>query len=137
MASASRSRVGDSRGRRLKLGGVLGLAITALLMALGTPAAQAHKTCATHPSDPDALGSGALNTVACLRTDHIYVDVCDRDADGHYAYARVYYGSTIYSFDDTNGSAAGCSTYNIAGSDSYNICVSYEGCGTPVYWWQY
>jgi hypothetical protein len=72
----------------------------------------------------------------CLTDDRQWIQVCDQQADGNYAYARTYrYGAVQEPLYDQNGSSAGCSFYaaNLWSLDSYNICVQNEGCGAPVY----
>jgi hypothetical protein len=115
----------------------IGVALTALLLAVSAPPASAHDICTSHPSDPDALGSGAANSVVCMRYNHSRLDVCDRHRDGHRVYARTY---AIFSnvpnapLYDTNGADSGCGNYGVAlDMASFNVCVEYEGCGSPVY----
>lgn len=110
------------------------------LIAIASPAAQAHDYCVGHPSDA---------SVVCVRDGggwtHNYVDVCDRHADGHNAYARIAYDYTwAFYFTtgyDLNGSAAGCTTYRASGLQAWGaviingihvnpaaVCVQSEGC---------
>ena len=114
-----------------------GVVLTALLLAVSASPASAHDQCTAHPSDPDAFGSGAANSVVCMRYSHTRLDVCDRDRDGHQVWARTYAmfsnapNPALY---DTNGSDPGCGNYGVPlDMASFNICVAYEGCGTPVY----
>jgi hypothetical protein len=128
---------------------LLALLIAApLALIAGVPNAQAHETCAHHPSDPDALGSGAANSVVCLKDDpthaggHDRIDICDRDPDGHYVYARIsrYAGDpNPYIFYDTDGYGGLCRHIGVnpGGIYAYNVCVQYENCGSPIYWWQF
>jgi len=124
------------------LGGI-GNAATAVM-----PETALADTCVGHPSD----GPSTNRTAVCMRTGtaswvHLF-DVCDRHADGHNAYARmvIYQGPTDYyvlTGYDTNGSAAGCSTYDSYGITAYAppvfndnvvraiagaVCVQAEGC---------
>ena len=80
--------------------------------------------CASHPSDP---------SVVCVRNAGRTVDVCDRDADGHRAYARVVTQATSPNFQspfyDGNDSQAGCSNISFTSTVlSVAVCVQYEGC---------
>jgi len=127
----------------LALAGASVLVVVPGVMLVSASPALAHYECVHHPSDPDALGSGAANTTACLRDDHTILDVCDRDSDGHLAYARVTYADSAaptHAFYDTNGAEPGCSNYSQGDLSYYgtlyyaiNICVQYEGCGSPMY----
>ena len=122
--------------------GLLAVGFVLLVAALAPSAAQAHNICVTHPEG---------ETAVCLRDGsswHTLVDVCDRRADGNSVYARavvnghaVVNGSYMITGYDTNGSAAGCSTYNLwqttvtgfAGTfqlhaEPFAVCVQNEGC---------
>ncbi|CAA9503311.1 MAG: GH43_30 / GH43 / GH43_33 / GH43_3 / GH43_31 [uncultured Solirubrobacteraceae bacterium] len=86
------------------------------------PAAQ--DVCASHPSDP---------SVVCTRNAGFTVDVCDRDADGHRAYARVVTQASLPGFQspyyDTNDSRPGCANISFAGRVlGVAVCVQSEGC---------
>ena len=76
-------------GRVLALAGAVVL-LLAVVMVAYAPLAAAHDTCSSHPSDPDALGSGAANSVVCLKDNHSRFDVCDRHSDGHGVMVRVH-----------------------------------------------
>src|SRR5215210_5295101 len=101
--------------------GVLAGACLALAPAT---AGAAQDVCAAHPSDP---------SVVCTRDDAHTVDVCDRDADGHRAYARVVtqasYPAFMSPYYDDNDSQPGCANLHFASSVmSVVVCVQYEGC---------
>jgi len=88
------------------------------------PPPPAKDICVAHPSDP---------SVVCTRNAGHTVDVCDRHADGHRAYARVItqasYPTSQSPYYDTNDSQPGCA--NIAFPSrvlSVAVCVQYEGC---------
>ena len=81
-------------------------------------------TCVGHPSDP---------SVVCTRDGGHIVDVCDRDPDGHYAYARVVTEATHPTFQspfyDGNGSQAGCENIRFDSRvTGIAVCVQYESC---------
>jgi hypothetical protein len=62
------------------------------------------------------------------------VDVCDRDPDGHRAYARVTTQESspgfLSPYYDSNDSQAGCSNIHFSSAVvSVAVCVQYEGCG--------
>jgi hypothetical protein len=128
-------------GRRgaLGLAGALVLLAAAVVFLASAPPAAAHDTCTHHHSDPDAFGSGAPNSVVCLRVYHTRLDVCDRDPDGHVVWARVHYSNgAIGRFEDYNGANGDCYQHYPPTSPtvypiSYNICVESEGCGQPIY----
>jgi hypothetical protein len=89
------------------------------------PGPPALDVCATHPSDP---------SVVCVRNEGRTVDVCDRHADGHRAYARVVSEASAPGFQspfyDANDSQPGCSNIPFPSRVlSVAICVQYEGCG--------
>ena len=89
-----------------------------------TARAQAQDVCAGHPSDP---------SVVCVRNAAHTVDVCDRDPDGHRAYARVTtqesYPAFLSPYYDSNDSQAGCSNLHFPSSVvSVAVCVQFEGC---------
>ena len=73
------------------------------LAAWPAPAAAQQDVCATHPSD---------DSVVCVRNNAHTVDVCDRHADGHRAYARVTTQESYPAFTsghyDANDSQPGC-----------------------------
>ena len=88
------------------------------------PAPPAKDVCATHPSDP---------SVVCTRNAGHTVDVCDRDADGHRAYARVVTEASSPGFQspyyDNNDSQPGCANIGFTSRVlSVAVCVQYEGC---------
>jgi hypothetical protein len=123
------------RLRALALAGAVVL-LFAVVMVAYAPLAAAHDTCSSHPSDPDALGSGAPNSVVCLKDNHSRLDVCDRDPDGHWVAVRVHLPSNATEqFYDGNGAADGCGHYNANFTNimSYQVCVESEGCGPRVY----
>ncbi len=69
----------------------------------------------------------------CVRKNDTIVDVCDRDADGHRAYARVMTNASkpgfLSAFYDTNDSQPGCANIPFAIRVlSVAVCVQYEGC---------
>jgi len=87
--------------------------------------APARDVCASHPSDP---------SVVCTRNNGSVVDVCDRDPDGHRAYARVVTDASSPSFlspyYDTNDSQPGCANVPFPSTvRSVTVCVQNEGCG--------
>lgn len=103
------------------------LCLLALLVAITWPAAAPAqaKVCAGHPSDP---------SVVCARDQARTVDVCDRQADGHRAYARVVTQATYPAFQspyyDANDSREGCTNLHFDSAVvSIQACVQYEGCG--------
>jgi hypothetical protein len=126
-----------SKAGLLTVAGISGLLLLALLVA-AVPRAQAHDICIGHPRDP---------SVVCLRYYHQRIDVCDRDQDGHRAYARATYydkrTNTWYvrDFYDPDGEGGYCGHYwgyTVGPYDwafSVNVCVQTEGCGSPLYWW--
>jgi hypothetical protein len=127
-------RVFMGRLRALALAGAVVL-LFAVVMVAYAPLAAAHDTCSNHPSDPDALGSGALNSVACLKDNHSRLDVCDRDRDGHWAAVRVHFPSGASDdLKDGNGADDGCGHYNagFAFIVAYQVCVESEGCGPKI-----
>lgn len=107
----------------------LSLLLAAVLLASVTKA-QAHDTCIKHPREA---------SVVCLKAGHSRIDVCDRDADNHYVYARFYILGGLFEWQDKDGYGGYCGHTTVTPNSisSYNICVQYEGCGTPLYWWQY
>lgn len=136
--------VQSTQGKRgiLVASGLLALAFALLATVLAPSSAQAHNICVNHPEG---------STTVCVRDGsswHTLVDVCDRQADGNSVYARavvwghaVVNGSYMITGYDTNGSAAGCSTYNLwqttvtgfAGTfqlstNPFAVCVQNEGC---------
>jgi hypothetical protein len=113
------------------------------LMVVASPPAYADDTCVLHPSDPDAIGSGADNSVVCLKDNHTRLDVCDRHSDGHRVYVRRIKrdGTVMPPFYDEDGAGGFCGHYYHANwatvLSSYNVCVETEGCGAPKYWWEF
>jgi hypothetical protein len=109
----------------------------ALLIAVGLsvisgPVAQAHQICTTH----------ADGSYVCLGGDpnHGYLIVCDQDVDGNYAYARTYRNGVVQPpLYDQTGAGGGCSLYEarVSTLDSFNVCVQNEGCGQPIYRYQF
>jgi hypothetical protein len=109
-------------------------AITPMLV-LASPAS-AHNVCSYHPSDP---------STACLiptyyengtYDPHGKLLVCDRQADGHNAYARTRRHGVIQNpLYDNNGASAGCTAYqaNPSTLERFNVCVQQEECGSPVF----
>jgi hypothetical protein len=136
----------------------LAVAASMAVAAVVVPTAQASKWCVSKSGD---------GSLVCARDGadagtggHEYVDICDQDADGHYAYARVgviWLGAKIYWTSvtteatgtegyDRNGSTAGCSTYDFSGMRANQpgffdgiepaaiaVCVQAEGC-SPFKW---
>jgi hypothetical protein len=130
---------GADPGRQLGKAGLIGAAVSGLLLlgllAAPVPHAQAHDFCIGHPSDP---------SVICVRASHTRLDVCDRDVDGHKAYARVWYSSAVGNYFDGNGGQPDCGNHlnwnphPLYGyPESVNICVETEGCGSPRYWYEF
>ena len=61
------------------------------------------------------------------------MDVCDRDPDGHRAYARVITEASnpafLSPYYDDNDSQAGCANLNFPSRVlSVAVCVQFEGC---------
>jgi hypothetical protein len=109
----------------------LGLLLAVLLLISARPdRAAASGFCAQNPPDP---------SVGCVRTnDTRIIDICDRQADGHYVYAHVYTqgGSGLWITGyDWNGSAPGCDAYNAGGNGIFKfaLCIQTEGCGPVNY----
>jgi hypothetical protein len=104
---------------------VVALAAGAAGGAEAPPAsAESRDVCAGHPSDP---------SVVCVRNSARTVDVCDRDPDGHRAYARVTtqssYPAFMSPYYDSNDSKSGCSNLHFPSSVvSVSVCVQFEGC---------
>jgi len=123
-------------GSALALAGAVVLLFAVVIVAYA-PLAAAHDTCSSHPSDPDALGSGAANSVVCLKDSHSRLDVCDRHSDGHGVMVRVHLSSNATDdFYDRNGAAAGCEQYSAGAFPNmmaYQVCVDSEGCGPKIY----
>jgi hypothetical protein len=100
---------------------VLLVAVVAWPVGAGAQA----KVCAEHPKDP---------SIVCVRDSAHTVDICDRDADGHRAFARVVTKSTYPAYRspyyDSNDSKAGCSNLHFPSQVvSIQVCVQTEGCG--------
>lgn len=132
------------------------LGVTALCLvvtALTCSSAQAHSFCITKSGDTSLVC--ARDGADAGTGGHEYVDICDHDADGHYAYARagiLWLGASIYWTSvttnatgtegyDRNGSTAGCSTYDFSRMranqpaifegiepQAIGVCVQAEGC---------
>ncbi len=71
--------------------------------------------------------------MVCTRNAGHTVDVCDRDTDGHRAYARVVTQASYPNFQspyyDSNDSQPGCANIPFAIRVlSVAVCVQYEGC---------
>ncbi|MGI8624901.1 MAG: hypothetical protein ACR2NB_15795 [Solirubrobacteraceae bacterium] len=86
--------------------------------------APAKDVCVGHPSD---------KSVVCVRNGGHTVDVCDRDADGHRAYARVITEASnpnVQSpYYDGNDSQDGCANVPFPSRVlSVAVCVQFEGC---------
>jgi hypothetical protein len=102
------------------------IALALVVAAVAWPSA-AHsdaKICVGHPKDP---------SVVCSRDNWHIVDVCDRAADGHRAYARVVthqsYPAFLSPYYDSNDSKDGCSNLHFAPQViSISVCVQTEGC---------
>lgn len=82
--------------------------------------------CAGHTSDP---------SVVCVRNQGHTVDVCDRDPDGHRAYARVITEQSSPAFlspyYDDNDSKPGCANLTFPSRVlAVAACVQFEGCST-------
>ncbi|MGH2919276.1 MAG: hypothetical protein ACRDLS_11875 [Solirubrobacteraceae bacterium] len=95
------------------------------------PPPPAKDVCAGHPSDP---------SVVCVRNHGHTVDVCDRHADGHRAYARVITEASnpafLSPYYDTNDSKPGCANLNFPSRVlAVAACAQYEGCSAfrPAY----
>lgn len=113
------------RGRIAACAGALALLFA--IFAVGAPRADADST---HPSDP---------SFAWLVTPTM-VGVCDGQADGHRAYARVvtYHNlNVVYTTPyDPNGANLGCLLWPTPHNYvvyKFVICVQYEGCGRVQY----
>jgi hypothetical protein len=105
----------------------MGLVLLAAAVVLPAAVrADVPKVCVSHPAPQD-------DSVACVRNDAHILDVCDRKADGHRAYARVVTKGTYPAYRspyyDANNADAGCSNLNF-GSQIYSvsICVQTKGC---------
>jgi hypothetical protein len=120
--------------------GYRGRAVGVLIALLGlvgvgvavAPSAQAHHVCTAH----------ADGSYVCLggNPNHGYLIVCDEDVDGNYAYARTYRNGALQDpLYDQTGAGGGCSLYEarVGTLDSFNVCVQNEGCGRPIYWWEF
>ena len=101
-------------------GGAPGIARASTNRALpGEPS-----VCVKHPKDA---------SVVCVRNSGHTVDVCDRDPDGHRAYARVITQASYPGFQspfyDSNDSQSGCANLPFASRVvSVAVCVQFEGC---------
>jgi len=94
-----------------------------------------------HPSDPDAFGSGAPNSYACVRNKH-WIRVCDRHVDGNRV--RAWFNSNI-DRPAVDGPWAtqwapsqGCVTHNVGLKGNimrYRVCVENQGCSRGVYFY--
>ena len=123
--------MGYVRSRPLVLAPVLGVVVSCLLV-IGVQRAEAHDTCTTHPE----------GSVVCLKGGHTRLDVCDRDPDGHRVYVRRvnFFGTVLPPFYDDDGAGGQCGHYTGLWSTelrSYNVCVEAEGCGRPVYYYEF
>jgi len=113
-----------TRVRSIVATGLPGVLVLVALASLAQPAAKAADTCVKHPSDA---------SVVCVRNDDTIVDVCDRDPDGHRAYARVVTRASGPGFQspyyDKNDSRPGCSNVPFSSKVvSVAVCVQQEGC---------
>lgn len=109
---------------------IVALLATAMLVVGDVRPAHAHHVCSVHQD----------GSYVCLGSDHVWLIVCDQDVDGNYAYARTYRNGVVQSpLYDQNGASSGCSLYEarVGSLDSFNVCVQNEGCGSPIYWWQF
>lgn len=113
-------------GRRCAraVGGLLGLVLVGAALGVSVPTARGADVCVKHPSDP---------SVVCVRKADTIVDVCDRHADGHRAYARVITKASAPEFQspyyDTNDSQPGCANVTFSSPvESVAVCVQTEGC---------
>ena len=100
------------------------VSLVVVLLAAAAARAEVRDVCAGHPSDP---------SVVCTRNQAHTVDVCDRDADGHRAYARVVtrasYPAFMSPYYDANDSKAGCTNLHFDPAVvSVAVCVQTEGC---------
>src|SRR4051794_27890132 len=103
---------------------VMVLALVAALVAWPSAARGQDKVCVGHPKDP---------SVVCVRDSWHTVDVCDRDPDGHRAFARVVtrdsYPAYLSPYYDDNDSKYGCANLHFAAQVvSVAVCVQFEGC---------
>jgi hypothetical protein len=104
-----------------------GIVVATLAVAAAVPAlaqGQARDVCAHHPRD---------KSVVCVRNNAHTVDVCDRHADGHRAYARVVTRNTYPAYRspyyDANDSKDGCTNLRFDNQVvSVAVCVQTEGC---------
>ena len=104
---------------------LLSLLVPVAAMACPVGAGAQAKVCAGHPKDP---------SVVCARDSAHTVDICDRAADGHRAYARVVTKSTYPAYRspyyDGNNAKEGCSNLHFPSQVvSIQTCVQTEGCG--------
>ena len=106
---------------------LVALALVAAAVAWPGAARGQDKVCVSHPAPQD-------DSVVCVRDNWHTVDVCDRAADGHRAYARVVtrqsYPAYMSPYYDSNDSKAGCSNLHFDPQVvSVAVCVQTEGCG--------
>ena len=88
------------------------------------PPPPARDICVAHPADP---------SVVCTRNQGHTVDVCDRDPDGHRAYARVITEESspgfLSPYYDDNDSKPGCANLHFPSRVlRVAVCVQHEGC---------
>jgi len=120
----SRWKVPSSVLRLLVITSLPVLLIVATLAGWAPSLARAADICVAHPSDA---------SVVCVRKNDSIVDVCDRDPDGHRAYARVISEASkpnfLSPYYDENSSQPGCANIPFEGSVvSVAVCVQFEGC---------
>ena len=101
-----------------------GLVVLLVSASLKPSRAQAVDVCVAHPSDA---------SVVCVRNNDSTVDACDRDADGHRAYARVITAASqpgfLSPYYDDNDSQPGCANITFPSRVlGVAVCVQFEGC---------
>jgi hypothetical protein len=128
-------RVQGRVGTRLRRAAVT-FVLSGTMVLASVAAAQAHETSTTKSGD---------GSIARMDGTHQVTAVCDRDPDGHYAYIReTAYNGVVFNIYDNDGYGGNCGhdySYNPNNFTTwlyaYNICVQAEGCGGPVYNWQF
>jgi len=109
--------------RKMSLSALVALALVVLCVGV----ASAHSVTTIMPGD---------GSYASLSTAHNQVWVCDQQADGNLAYIRLWVNGVVQPpIYDADGYGGGCTLHLISptATDSFNICVQNEGCGTPIY----
>jgi hypothetical protein len=106
-----------------------------LLIALGALGIVALAAAAPSVARSGCVGHPRDASVACVRNDH-WIDVCDRDRDGHRVRAwyfhqgRPFHEPNITGWDE-NGARRGChregSTWGL-NITRFRVCVEHEGC---------